>query len=178
MKSWWMSVVLAWAVVSTGVGRAEDNFQREGTGERREAKNAIEGKAPPELKVEKWLNTDGKAPSLDDFKGKVVVIDFWGVWCPPCRKAMPHLKELYHRHREQGLVVIGIHTTNDGEKAADFVTQEKLDWPIAVDVKNQTTSAFRVDSYPDYYLIDRSGKLRVADLSNGDLDKAPMITNK
>ena len=169
-------VLIAVALMLAGTAFAEgpsDGFKRERNPERGAAKDALENKAPPALEVKGWLNAEGgKALKLDDLKGKVVVLDFWGVWCGPCRAAMPHLKELYAKHKADGLVVIGVHTTNQGEKMADFVKQEGLTWPVAVDVDNKTVKAFAVDSYPDYYIIDRSGKLRVADLANGELDKA------
>jgi peroxiredoxin len=85
---------------------------------------------------------------------------------------MPHLKELYAKHEDEGLVVIGVHTTNQGEKMPEFVKQENLTWPIAVDVQGKTVGAFAVDSYPDYYIIDRSGKLRIADMANSEVDRA------
>jgi peroxiredoxin len=88
---------------------------------------------------------------------------------------MPHLKELHERYKDQGLVIVGLHTTNQGEKMADFVKEQALPWPVAVDIGNKTTSAFKVDSYPDYYLIDRAGRLRVADLQNSDLERAIKI---
>lgn len=85
---------------------------------------------------------------------------------------MPHLLEVASKHKEQGLVVIGVHTTNGGDKMAAFVAEQKIDYPVAIDVDDQTTKAFAVDSYPDYYLIDRAGNLRVADLKNDALDAA------
>lgn len=85
---------------------------------------------------------------------------------------MPHLKELAQKHRDAGLVVIGVHTTNGGEKMAAFVAEQGIGYPVAIDVDNQTTKAFAVDSYPDYYLIDRAGNLRVADLQNKAVDQA------
>lgn len=85
---------------------------------------------------------------------------------------MPHLLELQKKHQDQGLVVIGVHTTGSGEKMADFVAEQKITYPVAIDVDNRTTTAFAVDSYPDYYLIDRAGNLRVADLQNAALDSA------
>ena len=85
---------------------------------------------------------------------------------------MPHLLELAQKHKDQGLVVIGVHTTNKGDDMAAFVADQKITYPVAIDVDNQTTSAFAVDSYPDYYLIDRSGNLRVADLQNAHVDAA------
>ncbi len=149
-----------------------DDFLREGSGSLRQQKNALENKAPPALEATDWHNTDGKPLRWDDLKGKVVVLDFWGVWCPPCRAAVPKLKELYHKHRDDGLVIIGIHTARQADKMAEFVAEQNIDWPVAADVDGKTVRAFLVDSYPDYYLIDRSGKLRVADLVNGDLERA------
>ncbi|MCC6669496.1 MAG: TlpA family protein disulfide reductase [Planctomycetes bacterium] len=85
---------------------------------------------------------------------------------------MPHLLELAAKHKDRGLVVVGVHTTASGEQMPAFVAEQKITYPVAVDVDNQTTKAFAVDSYPDYYLIDRKGILRVADLANGELDRA------
>lgn len=85
---------------------------------------------------------------------------------------MPHLKELAKKHADRGLVLIGVHTTNGGERMPAFVEEQGIQYPVAVDVERKTTTAFAVDSYPDYYLIDRKGLLRVADLANGDLDNA------
>lgn len=85
---------------------------------------------------------------------------------------MPHLLELANKHKDQGLVVIGVHTTSGADKMPAFVDEQKITYPVCIDVDNATTKAFAVDSYPDYYLIDRAGKLRVADLQNGALDAA------
>lgn len=85
---------------------------------------------------------------------------------------MPKLIETHRRLKDQGLVLIGIHTTNGGEKMEAYAKEAGIDFPIAIDVDKKTTTAFAVDSYPDYYLIDRSGKLRVADIQNGDFERA------
>ncbi len=165
-------------LVALSTSLAADDFVREGSGERRAKKDAIEGKTAPKLQVENWMNTGNKKLNLADLKGKVVVLDFWGVWCGPCRRAMPHLKELYEKHKKDGLVVIGVHTTRSGEKMASYVKENKLTWPVAVDIDRKTVAAYRVDSFPDYYLIDRKGNLRVADLANKDLDRAVKILLK
>jgi thiol-disulfide isomerase/thioredoxin len=155
-----------------------DDFKREGAPGDRTQKDALEKKEPPALEVKDWLNTDGKELKLSDLRGKVIVMDFWGVWCPPCRAAMPHLKELLQKHKDEGLVIIGVHTTNQGDRMAEFVKEQGISWPVAVDIDGKTVKAFRVDSFPDYYLIDRAGKLRVADLANADLDRAVQILLK
>lgn len=170
-------IVSLFATFLAGTVSAQDPaFKREGTPQQRALKDQLEDKAPPELKLDQWLNTkDNKALKLSDLKGKVVLLDFWGVWCPPCRAAMPHLKELYAKHKKDGLVIIGVHTTNQGERMKTFVEDQEIPWPVGVDMTNKTVRGFRVDSYPDYYLIDRAGKLRVADLQNRDLDRALKI---
>src|SRR5262245_14454020 len=136
------------SLVFAAEGAKKDDFMRE----RKEGdttKDALEGKAPPELKVKEWMNTGGKELKLADLKGKVVVLDFWGTWCGPCRAAMPHMKELYAKHKDKGLVVIGVHTTNGGEEMAKYVQDEALPWPTAIDVQTGTVTAFKVDSFPD-----------------------------
>ncbi len=167
------SVLRAGALLAllAGMATAQD-FQREGNAEKRAQKDSLEGQPPPAMEVENWQNTDGEALTLESLRGKVVVLDFWGTWCGPCRAAIPHLKELYAEHKDRGLIVIGVHTTNAGDRMAKFAASQEIDYPIAVDVDGKTVKAFRVDSYPDYYLIDRAGNLRVADLANGDLDRA------
>lgn len=163
-------LAVAFALLITTPAGWGDDFKREG--DSRAAKDALEGKTPPAFAVKQWLNVPANGLKPSDLRGKVVLIDFWGVWCGPCVAAMPKLKELQTKYRNQGLVIIGIHTTNSGEKMAQFVKQEGIFWPVAIDVEDKTVKAFAVDSYPDYYLIDRAGKLRFADLVNDQLDRA------
>lgn len=148
------------------------NIQREGEGAERKAKDALEGKPAPALTATGWLNAKSKTVKLSDFKGKVVLVDFWGTWCGPCVASMPHNKLLLAKYGPKGLVMIGIHTTDGAEEMAAFVKQEKLTWPIAADVGGKTVAAWKVDSFPDYYLVDRKGNLRIADCANGDVEKA------
>ena len=84
---------------------------------------------------------------------------------------MPGLKDLAARYKDQGLVLIGVHTANGGEQMAGFVEKQGIDYPVAIDRPGKlTVGAFAVDSFPDYYVVDRAGNLRVADLQNGALE--------
>lgn len=84
---------------------------------------------------------------------------------------MPGLKDLAARYGDQGLVLIGVHTANGGERMATFVKEQGIDYPVAIDRPGKpTVSAFAVDSFPDYYVVDRAGKVRIADLQNGALE--------
>ena len=80
------------------------------------------------------------------------------------------MKDLYERYKDQGLVLIGVHTKNASERMAAFAKEQKIGYPIAIDAEGKTVKAFHVDSYPDYYVIGRGGKLRFADLANSQLD--------
>ena len=80
-------------VVRAGLAAADD-FKREGEGSNRDAKNEIEAKAPPPLKVTGWVNSDNKPIKLGDLRGKVVVLDFRGVWCGPCREVDREMRSI------------------------------------------------------------------------------------
>ena len=77
-------------ILSASLAADGDGFKRERTKDG-ELKDALEGKAPPPLKVTDWQNTDGKPVDLAKLRGKVVLLDFWGTWCPPCRKSISAL---------------------------------------------------------------------------------------
>ena len=160
------------AIVSVPTGAAEDKVKpewREGRDDRA-AVNELEGKAPPELTVKDWTN--GKEVKLADLKGKVVLIDFWATWCGPCLAAIPHTNEMQKKFKDKGLVVIAVCNTRGAEKMRDVVNDKKIEYLTAADVDGKTDEAYHVNSYPDYYLIDRSGKLRIADCKNGAVDAA------
>ncbi|GMW02124.1 MAG: hypothetical protein AMXMBFR84_32600 [Candidatus Hydrogenedentota bacterium] len=143
-------------------------LERDDDAERNKALDAMQGKPAPELVVGEWLS--GEATTLADLKGSVVMIDFWGVWCGPCRALVPHVKELQAKHADRGLVVIGVHTTHSTEKAAAFIQEQGITYRVPVDKDKQTVTAYHVNGYPDIYLIDHEGILRYADLSNGSTE--------
>ena len=160
---------------TAGAQDAKDDITREWSmeqdAERAKKLTALEGTSPPSLeKIASWANTDG-AMDWDDFKGKVVLIDFWGQWCPPCRAAIPHLKELHEKYGEEGLVVLGIHTKNAAEAGKAFVEEQGIKYPIAFDETGEVIPQFVVNSYPDYYFVDHKGVLRFADVANKEADK-------
>ncbi len=82
------------------------------------------------------------------------------------------MTELYLRYRDQGLVLIGIHVEIGGEDMPDLVHRLDLPYPVAVDTRGLTERAYFVDSHPDFYIIDRSGKVRIADLMDFELERA------
>ena len=85
---------------------------------------------------------------------------------------MPHLKELYGRYKDQGLVLIGVHSDKKDADGKAMVKELDMNWPIALDGAVATMKSFNCDSYPDYCVIDRKGLVRFCDLSNAEVDRA------
>ena len=142
----------------------------EGAPARRQALAALEGKPAPALQVVNWVNSTPL--SLAELKGKIVVLDFWGVWCGPCIASIPHNNELAAKYRDAGVIFVGVCHPRDVEKMEATVKEKGLKYATAQDPASATIKAYKVDSYPDYYLIDRQGILRVADCANNKVEAA------
>lgn len=136
----------------------------------REAINAMHGKPAPELKLKDWINS--KALTNADLKGKIVLLDFWATWCGPCIGAIPHTNEMAEKYADKGVVIIGVCAPRGGEKMAATAKQRGIKYPIALDIDAATMKAFKANSYPDYFIIDRKGNLRWGDVGNRDAEKA------
>jgi peroxiredoxin len=101
---------------------------------------------------------DGKTWSLKEQRGKVVVVNFWATWCPPCRKEMPDLDSLYQQFKDQGLVILAISDEPAGT-VKPFVAQEKVTYPILLDAEGKVHQEFQVGGIPKTFVYDRTGKL-------------------
>lgn len=120
---------------------------------------------PPSKPVEQlgWKNFESKEDvKLGDLKGKVVILDFWATYCPPCIKAIPHLKELQDKYENDGLQVIGLHVggEEDAPRVPAFKERLSIDYPIATPEDELTYSLLGTDSrIPQTLIFDREGKL-------------------
>ena len=101
---------------------------------------------------------DGSAWTLKELRGKVVVLNFWATWCPPCRKEMPDLETLYQQFKDQGLVVLAI-SDEDAAKVKPFVAQQRVTYPILLDPGRMVNELFQIEGIPKTFVYDRKGKL-------------------
>ncbi len=130
--------------------------------------------APDFRGVNKWLNLpDGQAPpSLAQYKGKVVLIDFWTYTCINCIRALPHVKAWYDQYHDAGLEVIGVHTPefqfeHDTGNVQSAIQRFGIKYPVAQDNDYGTWKAFRNQYWPAEYLIDKDGNVRLAEFGEG-----------
>jgi peroxiredoxin len=93
-----------------------------------------------------------------DLRGKVVLVNFWATWCPPCRSEMPDLEALYQEFKEQGLVVLAISDEEAG-KVQPFVEQYKVSYPMLLDPGRKVNEQFHIEGIPKSFLYDREGNL-------------------
>lgn len=100
----------------------------------------------------------GKSWTLKALHGKVVLVNFWATWCPPCRKELPDLQALYDRFKARGLVILGI-SDEEASKVQPFVTQNKMTYPILLDPGRKVNQRFEVLGIPRSLFYDRNGKL-------------------
>jgi peroxiredoxin len=100
----------------------------------------------------------GKAWTLQSLKGKVVLVNFWATWCPPCRKEMPDLDALYRNLKDRGLIVLAI-SDEDAAKVRPYIQEHNVSYPILLDPGRKVNEAFQVEGIPKSFVYDRNGKL-------------------
>ena len=100
----------------------------------------------------------GKAWHLRDLRGKVVLVNFWATWCPPCRKEMPDLQALYDKYKDRNFVVLSI-SDEETAKVAPYISEHKISYPVLLDPGRKVNELFIVEGIPKSFVYDREGKL-------------------
>ncbi len=113
------------------------------------------GRMAPDFSIRDQL---GNAISLSKLRGKIVLLDFWGVWCGPCRQKLPHTQKIYDQFKNKGLTVIGIHSAFQTKGMAAFIAENNYTFPTGIDT-GHIAKDYGVTGWPTYYLINRQGRL-------------------
>ena len=98
--------------------------------------------------------------SLAAYKGKVLVVNFWATWCPPCRAEMPALQRLWERTRSQGVEVLGIAVAEEPAMVTSFAQNFGLEFPLLIDADGTTSQAWRARGLPTTYILDSEQRIR------------------
>ncbi|MGC3960609.1 MAG: TlpA disulfide reductase family protein [Verrucomicrobiota bacterium] len=120
-------------------------------------------------------DTAGKPLSIANYKGKVVLIDFWATWCGPCVKELPNVLAAYEKHHAAGFEIIGISLDSDAQKLEKFVKEKNMPWSQFFDGNgwgNKLAQQYGVNSIPATYLLDREGKIIGKGLRGEKLEEA------
>jgi len=100
---------------------------------------------------------DGLSFRLSEQRGKVVLVNFWATWCPPCLEEMPAMERLWRRHKDAGFVLVAISLDADPKKVPPFVSARKFSFPVALDPKMAVAEKYGVRALPSSFVIDRQG---------------------
>lgn len=104
---------------------------------------------------------DDNSHSLKDYQGKVVMLNFWATWCPPCRHEMPSMEELYQRYKDRGFAVLAINEWEDADRVFEYTGQLSVSptFPILFDGKGEVANKYVVKGLPTTVLINRKGQV-------------------
>ena len=152
----WLALLAVWALLAVGGALAVWTLLLDPT----DTMTGATGDVPnPTLTL--FAPFEGRTElQLADLRGRPVVLNFWGSWCPPCRAEMPHFQSVWSKHKDDGLVILGVNALDTEEAARDFMQQVGVTYPIADDASGRITAQFEVTGFPATYFIDRSGALQ------------------
>lgn len=119
-----------------------------------------DGRVAPDFTLK---STDGKTVKLSDYRGKVVIVDFWATWCPPCKAEIPDFIKLYSRHKDGGFQMIGISLDEGGLKdVVPFMKEYGINYPIVLGTEEVVSAYGGIRGIPTTFVIDKKGYVRGA----------------
>ncbi len=167
----WVLVVLSLLAVAAGIWQLQAGQQRS-KAEAQPAANLTPRAVAPDFTLQ---TVDGQTVRLRDLRGKVVLLNFWATWCPPCKAEMPDLEALHRAYGvSQGFTVLGVNMEESAKAVADFAQQRGITFPLLLDTDGRVSNKlFVVRSLPTSMIIDREGFIR--DVWTGQISKDAML---
>jgi peroxiredoxin len=102
----------------------------------------------------------GQPGALSQYKGQVVMVNFWATWCGPCQQEMPLLDQMYKKYKPAGFTLIGVNVDKEGPAVKELLARKPVSFPVLLDPANQVSKAYHVDEMPSSVIIDRKGDIR------------------
>ncbi len=132
------------------------------SGDQQEATVGVNvGQVAPDFTL---VDLEGNQVSLSDFRGKVVFINFWATWCPPCRAEMPEIEAVYQDYKDKGVVVIGVDIRETEEAVLQYVRQGGYSWTFVLDTSGEVAANYKVVAIPTSFFIDKEGIIRAVSI--------------
>lgn len=167
----WVLVALSLLVLGAGIWQLQAS-QGQTIAEPKPTSDVAPRSIAPDFALQ---TADGQTVRLRDLRGKVVLLNFWATWCPPCKAEMPDLDALHREYgASQGFVVLGVNMEEGAEAVAAFAAERKITFPLLLDSDGQVSGRlFAVRSLPTSLIIDREGFIR--DAWTGQISKGAML---
>ena len=121
------------------------------------ASSGLEGQTAPDFALK---SSTGENLRLSEYRGDVVMINFWATWCGPCRQEMPLLDELYSRYQRVGFNLLGVNIDDDSRRAMQMAEELGIDFPVLFDARKEVSRLYEVEAMPVTVLVDREGTVR------------------
>ncbi|MDQ7037766.1 MAG: TlpA disulfide reductase family protein [Aquificota bacterium] len=116
----------------------------------------LQGKEAPDFEA---TTLDGRRIKLSDLRGKIVLLNFWATWCPPCREEMPIFVRVYRKYKNRGFEIVAVSTDSGPEGVRNFIKEFRINFPVVLDQKGKLARLYRVQGLPTSFLINREGKV-------------------
>jgi peroxiredoxin len=120
-------------------------------------------------------DVDGNIHKLSDYRGKVVIVNFWATWCPPCRKEMPSMQRAWEQLRDQGVVMLAIDVGEDEDTVFAVLGQTPVEFPLLLDEDSAVTTAWPVRGLPTTYVVDTQGHLAYRAVGGREWDDPALL---
>ena len=121
------------------------------------ASSGLEGQSAPDFALK---SSTGENLRLSEYRGDVVMINFWATWCGPCRQEMPLLDELYTRYERVGFNLLGVNIDDDSRRAMQMIEELGVNFPVLFDARKEVSKLYEVEAMPVTVLVDREGNVR------------------
>jgi len=121
------------------------------------ASSGLEGQQAPDFALK---SSTGENLRLSEFRGDVVMINFWATWCGPCRQEMPLLDELYSRYQRVGFSLLGVNIDDDSRRAMQMIDELGVNFPVLFDARKDVSKLYEVEAMPVTVIVDREGTVR------------------
>ena len=121
------------------------------------ASSGLAGRPAPDFALK---SSSGENLRLSEYRGDVVMINFWATWCGPCRQEMPLLDELYSRYERVGFNLLGVNIDDDSSRAMAMINELGVSFPVLFDSRKEVSKMYNVDAMPVTVIVDREGNVR------------------
>ncbi len=172
------AVLAVLAMLSLGLiaglfAAASGPFSPAEAGKMRRLLQPIPGK--PQAPAFRLPDTDGTMRTLEDWAGKVLIVNFWATWCPPCRKEMPAMERAWRKVKDKGVVLLAIHVGGNEDRIWAFLTDYDITFPVLIDKTGAVSRAWRTIGLPTTVVVDPAGRMVLKAIGGREWDDPAIL---